>query len=133
MFGKASMPQKKINSLIGAGTHIEGNLLFNGGLRIDGKVKGDVCASGDDNAMLVVSEHAQIDGEIRVPHVVINGAVNGPIRADQYLELQSKARINGDVHYKTLEMQLGAIVQGQLCISSQQESASVVELKRSSN
>lgn len=133
MFGKASMPQNKINSLIGAGTHIEGNLLFNGGLRIDGKVKGDVCASGDDNAMLVVSEHAQIDGEIRVPHVVINGTVNGPIRADQYLELQSKAKINGDVHYKTLEMQLGAIVQGQLCITSQQESASVVELKRSSN
>ena len=83
--------------------------------------------------MLVVSEHAQIDGEIRVPHVVINGTVNGPIRADQYLELQSKAKINGDVHYKTLEMQLGAIVQGQLCITSQQESASVVELKRSSN
>jgi cytoskeletal protein CcmA (bactofilin family) len=122
-------PQKRIDSLIGGGTTVEGDVVFSGGLRIDGTVRGRVATVDNQPATLVVSEQAKIDGEIRVSHVVINGAVNGPVIANDYLELQAKARVNGDVTYRTLEMHVGAVVQGKL-IHAEQESAAIVELKR---
>ncbi len=132
MFGdkKGHSPQKRIDSLIGVGTIIEGNVVFSGGLRIDGRVKGNVTADGDSASTLVVSEAARVDGEIQVSHVVVNGQVNGPIRSVEYLELQSKARVVGDVSYRRLEIQLGATVQGKLASLDAGEGASVVELKR---
>jgi cytoskeletal protein CcmA (bactofilin family) len=129
MFDKKKAPQKRIDSLIGAGTTVEGDVAFAGGLRIDGSIRGRVATVDNQAATLVVSEQARIDGEVRVSHVVINGAVNGPVIANGYLELQAKARVNGDVTYRTLEMHVGAIVQGKL-LHAEQESASVVELKR---
>ena len=77
----------------------------------------------------MVSEQAQVDGEIKVSHVVVNGTVRGPITADDYLELQAKARVSGDVTYRKLEMHLGAVVQGRLC-HNEPGVAAVVELKR---
>ena len=77
----------------------------------------------------MISEQARVDGEIRVSHVVINGTVNGPVAADTYLELQARSRVSGDVSYKTLEMHVGAVVEGRLN-HSEPGSASVVELKR---
>ena len=62
----------------------------------------------------MISEHAQVEGEVRVSHVVINGTVAGPVTANDYLELQAKARVHGDVLYRSLEMHVGAIVQGKL-------------------
>ena len=126
---KKPAPQKRIDSLIGAGTTVEGDVTFTGGLRIDGSVRGRVTTVDNQPAMLVVSEQARIDGEVRVSHVVINGAVNGPVLANDYLELQAKARVNGDVTYRTLEMHVGAVVQGKLT-HAEQEMAAVVELKR---
>jgi len=130
MFGKkSSMPQKRIDSLIGAGTIVDGDVTFTGGLRIDGHVRGDVVAANGEPSTLVVSEQAKVDGEIRVSHVVINGTVNGPVAANDYLELQPKARIVGDVSYKMLEMHVGAVIQGRLD-HAEPGTASVVELKR---
>lgn len=126
---KKHAPQKRIDSLIGAGTTVDGDVTFTGGLRIDGSVRGRVSTVDNQPAMLVVSEQARIDGEVRVSHVVINGAVNGPVMANDYLELQAKARVNGDVTYRTLEMHVGAIVEGKLA-HAEQEMAAVVELKR---
>jgi cytoskeletal protein CcmA (bactofilin family) len=77
----------------------------------------------------VVSEQARVDGEVRVSHVVINGKVDGPVIADDYLELQPKARLDGDVTYKVLEMHVGATLRGRL-IHAEPGTASVVELKR---
>jgi len=122
-------PQKRIDGLIGAGTVVNGNIMFTGGLRIDGTVHGSVTTANGESGTLVVSEHARVEGEVRVSHVVVNGNVKGPIVADDYLELQSKARIVGDVTYKTLEMQHGAVVQGRL-VPAEPVTASVVELKR---
>jgi cytoskeletal protein CcmA (bactofilin family) len=62
----------------------------------------------------VLSERARVEGEIRVSHAVINGTVVGPVYGTQYVELQSKCKVSGDVHYRTLEIQLGAVVQGRL-------------------
>jgi cytoskeletal protein CcmA (bactofilin family) len=115
MFGnKQTKPQNRIDSLIGAGTKIDGDMHFTGGLRIDGEIDGNVIANIGKPSTLVLSEHARVDGEIKVTHLVVNGTVTGPVYAAEYLELQSKARLTGDVHYKTLEIQLGAIIEGRL-------------------
>ena len=103
-----------IDSLIGASTKIEGDLHFKGGLRIDGHIQGNVIADTVSSSMLVISEQAIIDGEVRAAHVVVNGQINGPVFSTELLELQPKARISGDVHYKTLEMLSGALVSGKL-------------------
>ena len=130
MFGKKhSKPQNRIDCLIGAGTVIEGNITFTGGLRVDGHVKGNIVATAEQPGTLVLSEHAQVDGEIRVSHAVINGRVTGPIQAMEYLELQGKAMVSGEVRYKALEMHLGAVVQGRLMHESTGKSEKVVQFK----
>jgi len=130
MFGKkGSKPQNRIDCLIGAGTSIEGSIIFSGGLRVDGHVRGNVIAAEGKPGTLMLSEHARIEGEIRVSHVVINGTVVGPVYAMEYVELQAKANVTGDVHYKTLEMQLGAVVQGRMVHESEAEAEKVVKLK----
>jgi cytoskeletal protein CcmA (bactofilin family) len=134
MFGKDSKkPQSRIDTLIGAGTEIEGNITFSGGLRIDGHVHGNVTTSGDQPGMLVISEQAEVEGEIRVHHVMVNGQVKGPIYADQTLELQPKASVTGDVHYQKLEMQMGAVVQGRLVYGVDNQSDKVVKFKSASS
>jgi len=112
MLGRKS--KSTIDSLIGISTNIEGNVRFQGGLRIDGHVKGNVVAEGDDPSMLVISEHAKVEGEVRVAHLVVNGEIIGPVYSSELLELQPKARITGDVYYKALEMHGGALVSGKL-------------------
>lgn len=127
--GKSNKPHSNIECLIGAGTTIEGNITFAGGLRVDGRVRGDVIAAEGKPGTLVLSEHAQIEGAIRVSHVVINGTVVGPVHAAEYVELQAKANVTGDVYYKTLEIQLGAVVQGRLVYQSDSKSDKVVPFK----
>jgi cytoskeletal protein CcmA (bactofilin family) len=126
---RRSGPQKRIDGLISAGTVVRGDVVFNGGLRIDGHVEGNVSTAESQAGTLVVSEQARVDGRITVSHVVVNGAVNGPIVARDYLELQAKARVAGDVTYRTLEMQQGAVVEGRLD-HAEPGSAEIVELKR---
>jgi cytoskeletal protein CcmA (bactofilin family) len=109
-----SKPQNRIDSLVGFGTRIEGDVSFSGGLRVDGEIIGKVIADPSKPSTLVLSEHARVQGEINVTHLVVNGAIVGPVYVAEYLELQSKAKVIGDVHYKTLEIQLGAIVEGKL-------------------
>ena len=128
MFAKTNKPSP-IDSLIGSGTTIEGNISFSGGLRIDGHVKGHVKASANKPGTLVVSEMAKVEGEIDVAHVVINGTVAGPVRASEYVELLPKARVTGNVSYKSIEIHVGAIVMGQLVYESPQKSDKVIELK----
>jgi len=131
MFGSkdSNKLQNRIDCLIGAGATIEGNIIFSGGLRVDGRVRGNVVAADGKPGTLVLSEQAQIEGEIRVSHVVINGTVIGPVHAAEYVELQAKASVTGDVHYKTLEIQLGAVVQGRLVYQSDSKSEKIVHLK----
>lgn len=130
MFEKRSKPQNRIDSLIGLGTKVKGDVNFTGGLRVDGEIGGNVIADPTKASTLVLSENARIDGEIRVTHLVVNGIVTGPVFATEYLELQSKAKVTGDVKYKKLEIQLGAIVEGKL-VHINESSEKVVSLKLS--
>lgn len=111
---KTNKPQNRIDSLIGKGTRIEGDLSFSGGLRVDGEIKGDVLAVDGKSSTLVLGENAKIEGAVRVAHVVINGAVIGPVFASDTLELQPKARVTGDVEYSCIEIQQGAVIQGRM-------------------
>ena len=131
MFGnnKPGAKPQSIDSLIGAGTVIEGNISFTGGLRVDGTVRGSIASSGDQPGMLVISEHAEVAGEIRVNHVVVNGRINGPVHAGESLELQAKAHVSGDVHYRRLEFQSGAVIQGMMVCDAEAQSDKVVQLK----
>jgi cytoskeletal protein CcmA (bactofilin family) len=128
MFGKkTNKPQGRIDSLIGVGTSLAGDVTFTGGLRVDGEIKGNVRGADGQPATLVISEHARIEGEISVSHLVINGTVIGPVHSSDFLELQTRARVTGDVEYSTIEMHLGAVVQGRLV--HQGTPAKAVELK----
>lgn len=107
-------PCNTIDTLIGAKSEIKGDIVFSGGLRIDGKVKGNVTARGDGGSTLVVSEEATVNGNISVPHVIVNGVVKGNVQSSEHIELQPKADITGDVTYKTIEIALGAQINGNL-------------------
>lgn len=128
MFGKKTdnKPQGRIDSLIGAGTVVEGNIRFSGGLRIDGEVKGSVeAAEGATSSTLVLSEQARVEGSVTVAHLVSNGTVVGPVTVSESLEMQSRARIVGDVDYALIEMHQGAVIEGRLV----HRGAKSVELK----
>lgn len=112
MFNKKKQPP--IKSLIAEGSQISGHMSFTDGLRIDGEVSGNILAHADHASILVISESAKVLGEVAADHIIINGSVKGPVHARQMLELQPKARIEGDVHYAALEMHQGALITGQL-------------------
>ncbi|CAG2146394.1 bactofilin family protein [Cupriavidus numazuensis] len=110
-----------IDTLIGEGTAIDGDLVFSGGLRLDGKVRGNIRAAGDKPSMLVISEKGMVEGEIAVGHLILNGTVKGPVHASELLELQPHARVLGEVRYAALEMHQGALVEGRLIPLGQEE------------
>lgn len=117
MFGKRdeNKPQGRIDTLIGAGTVVEGSIRFAGGLRIDGEVKGNVeAADGASSSVLVLSEQARIEGLVAVAHLVTNGTVVGQVSVSECLEMQARSKIVGDVDYSLIEMHQGAIVEGRL-------------------
>lgn len=132
MFKKDKPKKKKsvnrIDTLIGRHTHIKGDVSFSGGLRVDGSVEGNINATGDDNSVLTLSDHGRIDGEVRVPNVIINGEVNGNVYASQHVELAPKARINGNLYYHMLEMAMGSEVNGHL-IRAQQEDENILQVE----
>jgi len=111
---KSNKPQSRIDSLIGVGTKVVGDIAFGGGLRVDGEIKGNVSSLNEQSSTLVVSEHARIEGDISVSHLVINGTVEGSMCSSDFLELQPHARVTGDVQYNTIEIHLGAVIQGRL-------------------
>ena len=112
MFNKKKQPP--IKSLIAEGSQINGHIVFTDGLRIDGHVIGDIRAHEEAPSLLVVSESASVVGLLAADHIIVNGRVSGPVHAAVMLELQPKARIDGDITYSALEMHQGAIVAGQL-------------------
>ena len=112
MFSRKKQPP--IKSLVAQGTRIQGDVHFGEGMRIDGEVVGDIRAGAEQPSILVISETARVEGAVHADHVIVNGHINGPLHAGTMLEMQPKARIAGDVHYKTLEMHQGATICGKM-------------------
>ena len=115
MFSKSKRKTaSKIDTLIGGHTEIRGDVIFTGGLHIDGKVIGNVIAESGSGSVISLSEQGVIEGEVHVPNVVLNGAVIGDVYSDTRLELAEKARIKGNVYYSYIEMARGSEVNGNL-------------------
>ena len=119
----------RVDTIIGLQTRIEGDIHFTGGLLVDGKIKGGVIAEVGSASVLTVSEHGCIEGDVRVPTVILNGTVTGDVRSEEHIELAAKARVDGDVYYKLIEMAMGAAVNGSLVHRSEPD-ASVLAFDR---
>ena len=119
---KKNKRNSQIDSLIGSGTELKGDVYFKDGLHIDGVVKGNVIAEGDDS-MLTMSEQGRIEGEVRVHNIVLNGQVEGDVYASAHIELAPAARVNGNVYYNLIEMAMGAEVNGNLVHQTEKSSA----------
>lgn len=108
------MTANRVDTLIGKQTELLGDVRFSGGLHVDGSIKGKVIAASDKNAVLSVSESGNVEGDVRVPNVVLNGTVTGDVHASVRLQLSEKARVTGNVYYQIIEMASGAAVNGQM-------------------
>jgi len=95
-------------------------------------VHGDVTATGEGHTLLVISEKARVHGKVKGSHVIINGSVVGPVECDGLLELQPKARIEGDVRYGTIEMHQGAGIDGEVRTIKPSEERPALKLAASS-
>lgn len=113
-FKKSNRSQNSIETLVGVDTQINGDVHFSGGLRVDGAIRGDVSEPNASPSTLILSENGSIEGAVTASKIVINGKVTGTVKAGQFIEMQSKARIIGDLHYKSLEMHTGAVIEGKL-------------------
>ena len=113
-FKKANKIDSRIDTLVGVETRIEGDLHFNGGLRVDGAIRGSVTEQNGTPSTLILSEHGVIEGAVTAAKIVLNGKVIGPVKSSHFIELQTKARITGDLYYKSLEMHTGAVIEGKL-------------------
>ena len=105
--------QKGSATLIEVGTLIKGEIIFDNELFVMGEVEGDL-NSDSDLAKLIVSKTGKVQGEIRVPNVVVNGTILGNVFASENLEITGTARIFGDLHYSTIEIQGGSLITGRL-------------------
>jgi cytoskeletal protein CcmA (bactofilin family) len=102
-------------TLIGTGTTIEGTVRFAGTLEIEGHVKGDVRADGDEHAVVRILPGGHVSGNVYAPVVVVNGVVTGNVFSSEHVELAAKAAVHGDVEYSLIEMSKGAQINGRLC------------------
>lgn len=124
MFGKKkNFNSARIDTLIGQGTVINGDLVFTGGLHVDGKIIGNVIAEEDGDALIILSEFGQIEGDVKVPNMVLNGEIIGDVFGSNRVELAPKSRINGSVYYNLIEMAIGAEVNGGLVHESSESLA----------
>jgi cytoskeletal protein CcmA (bactofilin family) len=110
----AKYSQSRIDTLIGAGTCIKGNVTFTGVLRAEGEIIGDVSCGDDPLGTIVVGKLGRVTGTVNVPHIVVIGHVDGPVHSSESLEIQPAARVVGDAFYKDIVIHEGAVIEGVL-------------------
>lgn len=110
---KTSFGSSNTTTLISRDAEVVGDIKFSGSLDIEGVVKGNIIAqSGGKDAVVRIVDKGRVEGEIRAPSVIVNGSIIGDIHSTKHLELASKARVQGNVHYTLVEMAIGAEVNG---------------------
>ena len=103
-----------VDTLIGAHVTIRGDVEFSGGLYVEGRVVGKVSAVEGESAVLMLAETGSIEGEVRAPVVLLDGRPDGDVHAAERVELAANARVQGNVHYRVVEMNAGAQLTGRL-------------------
>jgi|TARA_B110000879_G_scaffold41088_1_gene57855 cytoskeletal protein CcmA (bactofilin family) len=122
MFKKVNKIDSRIDTLVGTDTVLTGDLTFSGGLRVDGTIRGNVQEQAGSQGTIILGENGRIEGAVGATKIVlIGGTVVGQVKAGQFIELQSKARIKGDLHYTSLEMHMGSVIDGKLVHSEKSE------------
>lgn len=132
MFSSDTKKLKEINTtnvstIIGEGTVIQGDVIYAGGLHVDGRVVGNVSAENGSAATLTLSKLGSIHGSVNVPTVVLDGEVQGDVIASERVQLIANSRITGNVQYSLIEMEVGAEVNGQL-VRQQGEQSTVAAI-----
>ena len=117
--GRKGRRAERIDTLVGQNTEVTGDVVFSGGLHIDGTVNGNVQAADGSDSVLTISENGCVTGEVHVPHIVLNGKVTGDVYASERIELAARARVQGNVYYNLIEMAMGAEVNGSLVHQAQ--------------
>ncbi len=122
MFKKVNKIDSRIDTLVGTDTVLTGDLTFSGGLRVDGTIRGNVQEQAGSQGTIILGENGRIEGAVSATKIVlIGGTVVGQVKAGQFIELQAKARIKGDLHYTSLEMHIGSVIDGKLVHSEKSE------------
>ena len=103
-----------VDTLIGAQVTIRGDIEFSGGLYVEGRVIGKVSAAEGEPAVLMLAENGSIEGEVRAPVVLLDGRLDGDVHSAERVELAANARVQGNVHYRVVEMNAGAQLTGRL-------------------
>lgn len=122
----------RLSSLVATNVEIRGDVVFSGGLRVDGRIEGNVLGSDGAHGLLVVSENGSVKGNVRIYDAVINGTIEGDIEVEHFLELQAGSRVTGNISYRQLQMDCGARVAGRLerlADASEGTATNVVEMK----
>ena len=129
MLGKKQYkrPSDNLETLVGANTKIRGDIEFVGGLVVEGEVQGAVGVADGGTASLTVTRNGSVRGDVAVPHMEIDGVIEGDVYATEYISLKEHARINGNVYYALLEMAVGAEVNGSLVHSVRAKGAKAPE------
>ncbi len=136
MFGfgkKKTIEVTKLSSLIASNVHVIGDVLFSGGLRVDGKVDGNVMGKRGEKSLIVISEHGCVAGRVAAHDAVINGVVKGDLEVDHFLELQPGAKVSGNISYRQLQMDCGASVEGKLVKVAEQPGSGQVQAQQTSD
>jgi cytoskeletal protein CcmA (bactofilin family) len=110
----ARYSQSRTDTLIGAGTRIEGNITFTGVLRIDGEIIGDVSCDEDTHGTIVVGKLGCVTGAVKAPHVVVEGRVCGSVHSSESIEILPNARVVGDASYRDIVIHEGGVIEGVL-------------------
>lgn len=116
MFGDKKSPRggNAVETLVGPHAVIRGDVVFTGGLYVEGAIHGKVLAEDGAKAVLTIAENGLVEGEVRAPVVCINGRMIGDVHAAERVELAANARVQGNIHYKVIEMAAGAMITGRL-------------------
>ena len=103
-----------IDTLVAKHTVIAGDVAFQGGVHLDGRVRGAVLAADGSSATLWIGEAGRIEGDVVVTNLVVDGEIHGSVRVAGRAVIGPKARIVGDLHYGSLETAMGARIEGKL-------------------
>ena len=103
-----------ITTLIDKDIVISGDTTYTGGIRVDGKIKGNLKVHGDEGSLLIMGYGSKITGDVEVEKAIINGEINGNVKCNDYLELNTNAIVNGSIEYDIIEIHEGSKINGNL-------------------
>jgi cytoskeletal protein CcmA (bactofilin family) len=122
---------ESFDTLIGAATRIEGRMVVNKSIRLDGTIQGSIESSMDNPVTVAIGHTGLVQGDVRAHRVLVNGQVDGNIYAREKCELLETSKVKGDIHYGLLGIEHGAEILGLMVkkIDATGEVESVTEAK----